>query len=125
MEKVHRAIAVRKPRWLILLLVTFAIGVGSGLGAMALALLLRLVQHIAYGHGLHTIVGRVSFLQEVTAASDLRRVFAPFFCGGVAGVGWWRVFSFFIPVGFFFRAGRKDARLPFLSVPADPMLYTL
>jgi hypothetical protein len=32
MEKVHRAIAIRKPHWLILVLVTFAIGVGSGLG---------------------------------------------------------------------------------------------
>jgi len=64
MEKLHRTLAVGKPRWLILVLVTVAIGVASGLGGMALALLLRLVQHIAYGHGLHTIVGRVSFLQE-------------------------------------------------------------
>ena len=49
MEKVHPAIAIRQPRWLILVVVTLAIGVGSGLGGMALALLLRLVQHIAYG----------------------------------------------------------------------------
>src|SRR5258706_2285186 len=86
MEKVHRAIAIRKPRWLILVLVTFAIGVGSGLGGMALGLLLRLVQHIAYGHGLHTIVGRVSFLQEVTAASDLPRFLALCFRRSVPGV---------------------------------------
>jgi hypothetical protein len=33
MEKLHRAIAIRKPRWLILVLVTFAIGIGSGLEA--------------------------------------------------------------------------------------------
>jgi hypothetical protein len=74
MEKVHRAIAVRKPWWLILVLVTFAIGVGSGLGGMALALLLRLAQHIAYGHGLHTIFGRVIFLQEVTGGFRLAAV---------------------------------------------------
>src|SRR6266853_4140918 len=36
MEKVHRAIAVRKPRWPILVLVTFATGVTSGLGGLAL-----------------------------------------------------------------------------------------
>jgi len=55
MEKVHRAIAVRKPRWPILVLVIFVTGVASGLSGMALALLLRLVQHIAHGHGLHSI----------------------------------------------------------------------
>src|SRR5258708_28775694 len=115
MEKVHRAIAVRKPRWLILLLVTFAIGVGSGLGAMALALLLRLVQHIAYGHGLHTIVGRVSFLQEVTAASDLRRFLAPCLCGAVAGVRWWVVYCFCFPVSFIAPPVSKGGRIPFLA----------
>ncbi len=98
MEKVHRAIAVRKPRWLILVLVTLATGVGSGLGGMALAILLRLVQHIAYGHGLHTIVGRVSFLQEVTAASDLRRFVALCSCGAVAGIGWWLLYRFGTPL---------------------------
>ena len=48
MEKVHRAVAIRKPRWLSLVLVTFVTGVASGLGGMALALLLRLVQDIGY-----------------------------------------------------------------------------
>jgi excisionase family DNA binding protein len=66
MEKVHRVIAVSEPRWSILVLVTLVTGVASGLGGMALALLLRLAQHVAYGHGLHTIVGRASFLQEVS-----------------------------------------------------------
>ena len=113
MEKVHRAIAVRKPRWLILLLVTFAIGVGSGLGAMALALLLRLVQHIAYGHGLHTIVGRVSFLQEVTAASDLRRFLALCSCGAVAGIGWWMLYRFGAPLVSIRQAVQKGERMPF------------
>jgi H+/Cl- antiporter ClcA len=113
MEKVHRAIAIRKPRWLILVLVTFAIGVGSGLGGMALALLLRLVQHIAYGHGLHTIVGRVSFLQEVTAASDLRRFLALCSCGAVAGIGWWLLYRFGSPLVSIAQAVRKGGRMPF------------
>jgi len=107
MEKVHRAIVIRKPHWLILVLVTFAIGVGSGLGGMALALLLRLVQHIAYGHGLHTIVGRVSFLQEVTAASDLRRFLALGSCGAVAGIGWWLLYRFGAPLVSIRQAVRK------------------
>jgi hypothetical protein len=85
MEKLHSVIAVGKPRWLILVLVTFITGIASGLGGMVLGVLLRLVQHIAYGHGLHTIVGRVSFLQEVTGASDLRRFLALCSCGAVAG----------------------------------------
>jgi hypothetical protein len=87
MEKLHRAATVRKPGWLILVPVILATGVASGLGGMALGLLLRLVQHIAYGHGPHTIVGRVSFLQEVTAASDLCRFLALCSCGAVAGIG--------------------------------------
>jgi H+/Cl- antiporter ClcA len=113
MEKVHRAIAIRKPHWLILVLVTFAIGVGSGLGGMALALLLRLVQHIAYGHGLHTTVGRVSFLQEVTAASDLRRFLALCSCGAVAGIGWWLLYRFGAPLVSIRQAVRKGERMPF------------
>src|SRR6266481_1609069 len=113
MEKVHRAISIRKPRWLILVLVTFAIGVGSGLGGMALALLLRLVQHIAYGHGLHTIVGRVSFLQEVTAASALRRFLALCSCGAVAGIGWWMLYRFGAPLVSIAQAVRKVGRMPF------------
>src|SRR5690348_3547664 len=92
MEKVHRAIAIRQPRWLTLVLVTFATGVASGLGGMTLALLLRLVQHTAYGDGRHTIVGTVSFLNEVTAASDLRRFLALCSCGAVAGIGWWLLY---------------------------------
>src|SRR5260370_41927897 len=113
MEKMHCAIAIRKPRWLILVLVTFAIGVGSGLGGMALALLLRLVQHIAYGHGLHTIVGRVSFLQEVTAASDLRRFLALCSCGAVAGIGWWLIYRFCTPVVSIRHAVQKGCRISF------------
>jgi len=113
MEKVHRAIAVRKPRWLILVLVTCATGIASGLGGMALALLLRLVQHIAYGHGPHTIVGRVSFLQEVTAASDLRRFLALCSCGAVAGIGWWLLYRFGSPLVSIRQAVRKGEPMPF------------
>jgi H+/Cl- antiporter ClcA len=113
MEKLHRAIAVGKPRWLILVLVTVAIGVASGLGGMALALLLCLVQHFAYGHGLHTIVGRVSFLQEVTAASDVRRFLALCSCGAVAGIGWWLLYRFGTPLVSIRQAVRKGSRMPF------------
>jgi H+/Cl- antiporter ClcA len=113
MENVHRAIAVRKPRWVILVLVIFATGVASGLGGMALALLLRLVQHVAYGHGLHTIVDKVSFLQEVTAASDLRRFLALCSCGAVAGIGWWVLYRFGTPLVSIRQAVRKGGRMPF------------
>lgn len=113
MKKVYRAIAIQKPRWLILVLVTFATGVASGLGGMALALLLRLVQHIAYGHGLQTIVGRVSFLQEVTAASDLRRFLALCSCGAVAAIGWWLLYRFGTPLVSIRQAVRKGSRVPF------------
>src|SRR6266853_2875344 len=122
MEKVHRAIAIRKPRWLILVLVTFAIGVGSGLGGMALALLLRLAQHIAYGHGLHTIVGRVSFLQEVTAASGLRRFLALCSCGAVAGIGWWLLYRFGTPLVSIRKAVRKGGRMPFWATLTHAIL---
>jgi H+/Cl- antiporter ClcA len=80
---------------------------------MALALLLRLVQHIAYGHGLHTTVGRVSFLQEVTAASDLRRFLALCSCGAVAGIGWWLLYRFGAPLVSIRQAVRKGERMPF------------
>jgi len=122
MKRVHRAIAIRKPRWLILVLVTFAIGVASGLGGMALALLLRLVQHIAYGHGLHTIVGRVSFLQEVTAASDLRRFLALCWCGAVAGIGWWLLYRFGTPLVSIRQAVQKGGRMPFWATLTHAIL---
>src|SRR6476646_7488125 len=112
MEKAHRTIAVKRTPWLILVLVTCAIGVASGLGGMALALLLRLVQHIAYGHGLPTIVGRVSFLQEVTGASDLRRFLALCSCGAVAGIGWWLLYRFGSPLVSIPQAVQKGERMP-------------
>src|SRR6266850_6828558 len=122
MENVHRAIALRKPNWLILVLVTIGTGAASGLGGMALALLLRLVQHIAYGHGPHTIVGRVSFLQEVTAASDLRRFLALCSCGAVAGIGWWLLYRFGSPLVSIAQAVRKGGRMPFWATLTHAIL---
>jgi len=122
MEKLHRAIAVGKPRWLILVLVTVAIGVASGLGGMALALLLRLVQHFAYGHGLHAIVGRASFLQEVTAASDLRRFLALCWCGAVAAIGWWLLYRFGSPLVPIRHAVQKGDRMPFWATLTHAIL---
>ena len=113
MKEVYRAIAIRKPPWLILVLVTFVTGVASGLGGMALALLLRLVQHIAYGHGLNTLAGQLSFLQEVTMASDLRRLLALCSCGAVAGIGWWLLYRFGAPLVSIRQAVRKGERMPF------------
>jgi chloride channel protein, CIC family len=113
MEQVHRLIAFRKPRWLIVALVTSATGVASGLGGMALGLLLRLVQHIAYGHGLHATLGGASFLQEVTSASDFRRFLALCLCGVVAGIGWWLLYRFGSPLVSIALAVRKGGRMPF------------
>jgi len=122
MEKVHRAIAIKQPRWLILVLVTVATGVASGLGGMTLALLLRLVQHIAYGHGLHTIVGKVSFLHEVTAASDLRRFVALCSCGAVAGIGWWLLYRFGAPLVSIRQAVQNGGRMPFWATLTHAIL---
>jgi len=122
MEKVHRAIAVRKPHWLILVLVTFVTGVASGLGGMALALMLRLVQHSAYGHGLHTPAGQPSFLQEVTMASDLRRFLALCSCGVVAGIGWWLLYRFGSPLVSIRQAVRKGERMPFWATLTHAIL---
>jgi H+/Cl- antiporter ClcA len=109
MEKPHLATAFWKPRWLMLV---FATGVASGLGGMSLAWLLRLVQHIAYGHGLHTVVGRVDFLKEVMAASDLRRFLALCLCGAVAGVGWWLLRRFGSPLVSISESVQKGRRMP-------------
>src|ERR1700757_539590 len=122
MERMHRAIAVEKPRWLILVLVTFVTGIASGLGGMVLGVLLRLVQHIAYNHGLHTTVGRLSFLQEVTEASDLRRFLALCSCGVVAGIGWWLLYRFGSPLVSIPQAVQKGERMPFWATLTHAIL---
>ena len=113
MKNAYSAMAIRKPHCLILVLVTLAVGVGSGLGGMALALLLRLVQHSAYGDVLHTPAGQSSFLQEVTRASDLRRFLALCSCGAVAGIGWWLLYRFGVPLVPIRQAVEKGKRMPF------------
>lgn len=50
-----------KPLWLTLAIVTVTVGFTSGLGGMGLGLLLRIVQHVVFGYGLHKIVGGESF----------------------------------------------------------------
>jgi H+/Cl- antiporter ClcA len=122
MEKVHRAIAIRKPHWSNLVLVTFATGVASGLGGMALALLLRLVQHIAFGHGPHTLAGQLSFLHEVTMASDLRRFLALCSCGAVAGIGWWLLYRFGTPLVSIRQAVQQGGRMPFWATLTHAIL---
>src|ERR1700758_4894611 len=122
MEQVHCLIAFRKPRWLIVALVTSATGVASGLSGMALGLLLRLVQHIAYGHGLHATLGGVSFLEEVTSASDLRRFLALCLCGVVAGIGWWLLYRFGSPLVSIAQAVRKGGRMPFWATLTHAIL---
>src|ERR1700757_1032425 len=122
MEKVHSAIVVRKPRWLILVVVTVATGIASGLGGMGLGLSLRLVQHIAFGHGPQTITGPQSFLQEVTGASDLRRFLALCLCGAVAGIGWWLLYRFGSPLVSIAQAVRKGARMPFWATLTHAIL---
>jgi H+/Cl- antiporter ClcA len=84
--------------------------------------LLRLVQHIAYGHGLHTIVGRVSFLHEVTAASDLRRFLALCSCGAVAGIGWWLLYRFGAPLVSIRQAVQNGGRMPFWATLTHAIL---
>jgi H+/Cl- antiporter ClcA len=102
---------------------TVAIGITSGLGGMALGLLLRLVQHIAYGYSLHTLVGRESFMQGVTAASDLRRFLALCACGAVAGLGWWLLYQFGRPLVSIRNAVRENGpRMPFLPTIIHSLL---
>jgi H+/Cl- antiporter ClcA len=84
--------------------------------------MLRLVQRIAYGHGLHTVVGRVSFLQEVTAASDLRRFLALCSCGAVAGIGWWLLYRFGTPLVSIAHAVQKGGRMPFWATLTHAVL---
>ena len=112
-EKGNGAIAIKKTRWPILVLVTLSVGFTSGLGGMGLGLLLRLIQHVTYDHGPHTVAGRQSFLQEVTAASDLRRFLALCLCGAVAGIGWWLLYRFGTPLVSIRQAVRKGGRMPF------------
>jgi H+/Cl- antiporter ClcA len=102
-----------KRPWPRLAIATVTVGIASGLGGMGLGLLLRLVQHITYGYSLHTVGGGKSFLQGVTAASDLRRFLALCICGAIAGVGWWLLYRFGGPLVPIRQAVRKNGpRMP-------------
>jgi H+/Cl- antiporter ClcA len=121
-EKGNAAITIKKTRWPILVLVTLSVGFASGLGGMGLGLLLHLVQHVAYGHGPHTMAGQQGFLQEVTAASGLRRFLALCSCGAVAGIGWWLLYRFGTPLVSTARPFRKAAACLFWATLTDAIL---
>jgi H+/Cl- antiporter ClcA len=105
-----------KRRWLVPTVVTVMVGVASGFAGMGLGLLLRIVQHVAYGYSLNKIVGGESFLQGVTAASDLRRFVVLCVCGAVAGVGWWLLHRFGEPLVSVSRAVQENGpRMPFIT----------
>lgn len=117
--KLHRA----SWPWLIPTIVTIIIGIASGLGGMGLGLLLRVVQHVAYGYGLHRLVGGESFLQGVSAASDLRRFLTLCICGVVAGLGWWLLYRFGTPlVSISQAAGPGGRRMPFWATVSHDLL---
>ena len=106
-ENGNGAIEINKARWLMLVVVTHSVGFASELGGMGIGLLSPLVQHVIYGHGPHTMAGRGSFLQEVTAASDFRRFVALCSSGPVAGIGWWLPYRFGTPLVFYPPGGSK------------------
>src|SRR5262245_52952386 len=81
-----------------LAVVTVLTGVGAGVGGVLLVLLLHLVQHLAYGYGLHDVIGRESFFSGVSAAAPLRRVAVMFVCGWIAGIGWFLLHRFARPL---------------------------
>ena len=96
--------------------VTVIIGIASGFAGMGLGLLLRLVQHVAYHYSLHRINGGETFLQGVTASSDLRRFLVLSICGAVAGFGWWLLHRFGRPLVSIKQATRENGpRMPFLA----------
>jgi H+/Cl- antiporter ClcA len=112
-----------KEDWRTTAIVTVLVGVSSGLVGMGLGLLLRVVQHIAYGYSLHTIMGGESFLEGVTAATDLRRFLALCVCGVVAGVGWWLLYRFASLLVAISQAVRENGpRMPFLATIAHGLL---
>lgn len=112
-----------KQRWPMMLLVTVIIGIVSGFAGMGLGLLLRFVQHIAYSYSLHKINGGESFLQGVTASSDIHRFLVLCICGVVAGFGWWLLHRFGRPLVSIKQATRENGRrMPFLPTVIHDVL---
>jgi H+/Cl- antiporter ClcA len=104
-------------------LVTVIIGIASGLAGMGLGLLLHVVQHIAYNYSRHKINGGESFLQGVTASSDLRRFLVLSICGAVAGFGWWLLHRLGRPLVSIKQATRENGpRMPFLATVIHDVL---
>src|SRR5438270_5980522 len=110
-------------RWMRLGIVTVMVGIGSGLGGMAFGLLLRLVQHLAYGYSIHSVISRESFLQGVSASSPVRRLLVLSVCGVVAGAGWWAVYRFGSSLVSVSKAvGANGPRMPFLTTVSHDLL---
>ena len=108
---------------MILGIVTVMVGIGSGLGGMAFGLLLRLVQHLAYGYSIHSVISRESFLQGVSASSPVRRLLVLCVCGVVAGAGWWAVYRFGSSLVSVSKAvGGNGVRMPFLTTLSHDLL---
>ena len=102
---------------LVLLAATVAIGAGAGLGGMLLALLLHLLQHLAYGYSLGTIIGSESFLAGVSEAVPLRRLAVLAVCGLIAGFGWWAVYALGKPLVSIKQAVKShEATMPAATV---------
>src|SRR5947209_6992339 len=118
-----RAPNAAETRWMTLGIVTVMVGIGSGLGGMAFGLLLRLVQHLAYGYSIHSVISRESFLQGVSASSPVRRLLVLSVCGVVAGAGWWAVYRFGSSLVSVSKAvGANGPRMPFLTTVSHDLL---
>lgn len=73
-------------------------GLTAGVAGMLLGMLLHVVQHLAYGYSLDSILSHETFLMGVSAASPQRRVSALLACGLVAGLGWWALYRYGRPL---------------------------
>jgi H+/Cl- antiporter ClcA len=116
----------RDLHWLTLPAVTVAVGFASGLGGMALGLLLHLIQHVAYGYSLHSLVSHESFLEGVSAASPKRRFVTLCVCAAVAGIGWSTLFKFGKPLLSIDEAVKGNRlKMPLLSTVIHALLQII